>query len=206
MLALIFLLAFIYGFLLESVGKYLGSLMGFKYSLYLIGPRIFGVPLLAIFGWAFVITISISITSYLYRGQKNSLSNIFKLSLLDGFLLTLLDFLFEPSAVRLGWWQYFSGPKFYGVPLMNILAWIIGVFLFSYLVRLGLKRLKKTYVVSKIKYVFSVTSYVAISIISIGFAVLFGLYIILAIAVVSWGAILFTNRKIRTRVIEYFHD
>ena len=188
-ISFIFILSLVYGLLLESVGKYLATFVGFGYALHIPGPNILGVPFIAIIGWGFCICIALSISTYMFEHQTFTLGLLTKMSLLDAFILTILDFALEPSAVQLGWWQYFSEGKFYAVPVLNTLAWVFVVFLFSFLVRLFLKQRKKKLMIPHRLFIFSLTSYFIFAAITLGLAIYFGFYTIAFLAFVGWGIV-----------------
>ena len=101
-------------FLLEVIGVATGVIFGpYTYGTSL-GPKLWGVPLVIGFNWLLVIMGAISFTS---RYLKKSV--LFMITV--GILTILFDYLMEPVALRLDYWQWHTE----GVPLRNYLAWFL---------------------------------------------------------------------------------
>jgi putative membrane protein len=104
-------------FLTELAGVQTGLMFG-NYSYGdVLGPSIFGTPLVIGINW-FVLSYAIGIT--LSRLRLHPVL----LSLLGAAVMTALDVLIEPVAIMLGFWDW-NGP----VPVQNYIAWFVIAFI-----------------------------------------------------------------------------
>jgi putative membrane protein len=109
-----FIASFSITFLLELTGVHTGLIFGsYKYG-EVLGFRVSGVPLVIGFNWILIILGAFSIS--------NSFSkNTFLVCFLSGILSVAFDFIMEPVAVKLGYWQWDSGI----IPLLNYISWFV---------------------------------------------------------------------------------
>ena len=107
-------LIFVLGILVESIGTNTGILFGdYKYGTTL-GAKVFGVPLIIGVNWATMVVCS---STLVYRLKLNL---IWK-SVLAAILMTSLDFLIEPVAVKLDFWSWARGE----IPIYNYICWFV---------------------------------------------------------------------------------
>lgn len=116
-----FTATYIITYIFEVAGVYTGVIFGeYQYG-DTLGFKLAGVPLIIGINWVFVIagalTLAKGITGKMY-------STIF----LTAVLCVLFDFIMEPVAMKLGYWQWESGI----IPLQNYIAWFIISLLFAY--------------------------------------------------------------------------
>jgi bisanhydrobacterioruberin hydratase len=125
------ILSFLVGFGAEQAGVHTGLLFGnYSYG-EALGPKWFDVPLLIGVNWFIVVYAAGMLAEQLRHWAGRSLpvagkaafSRWFGFSLvLDGALLaTLFDWLMEPAAIRLGFWNWEGGQ----IPLLNYLTWFV---------------------------------------------------------------------------------
>ncbi len=108
-------------FLLEVIGVKTGLIFG-KY-LYgeTLGLKFFDVPLIIGFNWVFVILGAISIARIINN-------NKFVVSFIAAAIAVIFDFILEPVAIKLDYWQW-SGNI---IPLQNYAAWFAIAFFSSF--------------------------------------------------------------------------
>ena len=101
----------IYALVLESVAVATGVPYGrFGYS-GVLGPRLFGLaPLTVVLAWTPLILGSLAVTRRAWQAVA---------------LLVVLDLVLDPAAVRLGFWRWEEPGRYYGVPLVNFLGWVV---------------------------------------------------------------------------------
>jgi putative membrane protein len=137
------LLAFTTGMIVEMIGVNTGRLFGaYSYGT-VLGPKINGVPWLIGLNWFVVVFCSASVLQQMHDWFRNKMAKdgavmparIAKLSLLvdAAFLATFFDWLMEPVAVKLGFWQW----KTMDIPFYNYTCW----FIISLLLLLALQKL-----------------------------------------------------------------
>lgn len=123
-LILFFGLCFSFGYLSELIGTSTGLLFGEYAYGYAMGYLVLGVPLLIGVQW-FVTVFSIGHTVlFSYRlvygnGHRSILTN-FLLIIVAAGLTTLFDFVLEPAAVSLGYWEWHPDGV---IPLFNYISW-----------------------------------------------------------------------------------
>ncbi|MCK9150644.1 carotenoid biosynthesis protein [Methanobacterium alcaliphilum] len=59
--------------------------------------------------------------------------NKLKIIIISTFLVLMADFILDPAAVALKFWIFDSPGIFYGVPLMNLMGWVLTGFIASLL-------------------------------------------------------------------------
>lgn len=109
---------FVITFLLEAAGVASGMIFGEYYYSNVLGLKLWNVPVIIGFNWMLVLLGSISLSLRFF-------SRPFYTGLSTAFLAVIFDYLLEPAAVRLNYWQWLSG----SVPLQNYAAW--GIFAFT---------------------------------------------------------------------------
>jgi putative membrane protein len=128
---LFFGLCFLVGFICEVIGINTGLLFGNYVYGGAMGLKVFGVPILIGVQW-FVTVFSIgNIVLFGYnRGLKTKIkgnddrSFLINLALviIGAGLTTLFDFILEPAAISLTYWQWFPAGV---VPLFNYVCWFV---------------------------------------------------------------------------------
>ena len=116
---MIFLILGIYALLIESVS----IKTGFPYSKFvykeLMGLKILDiVPWSVFFVWPMLVISAVSLSGQIFKKKIV----IFFMSCI---LLMLLDFVFDPVATKLHFWDWQNGGLYYDVPFTNFLGWIL---------------------------------------------------------------------------------
>ena len=115
----------IYGILLEAVT--IQQLNTYKYGNFNI--MLFGTPLWIGTSWAVIIFSSMKITSAVFDDTP-------LLSFMVGLLTVSVDFIMDPIAVHIGFWEWGTMRNMCaGVPYGNFIAWFIVGFVFSFIFR-----------------------------------------------------------------------
>lgn len=119
-----FVLVFISGFVIESVGVNTGIIFGeYQYGKTL-GFQIFETPLIIGMNWLFLVYVSSSLTEGINSGKFISF-------LLPPVLMVVYDLVLEQVAPNLGMWNWNND----SVPLQNYFAWFVLAFLFVLVLR-----------------------------------------------------------------------
>lgn len=144
----IFLIGMIYGLVLENGGPMSVPALGFEgyfwennYKLYLFeffgyGIRISSVPMATHLGWSNVFLICYLFYEQIARAFPKIREGL-KATLIGGLIMTtsglLLDLQLDPIATRFRWWVWNTDllPVWFGVPLINYVAWFWAVFTFG---------------------------------------------------------------------------
>jgi putative membrane protein len=130
-----FVISFIIGLTTEIIGVNTGLLFGdYQYGS-VLGPKLFGVPLLIGLNWFIIVFCSGSVCSQgLNFLQKkfdvNVPSSVFKIAVViaGAAIATCFDIILEPAAVKLQFWSWENGV----IPLFNYICWFsISVILLS---------------------------------------------------------------------------
>ncbi|MGA9291597.1 MAG: carotenoid biosynthesis protein [Ignavibacteriaceae bacterium] len=109
---------YIITFILEVIGVKTGIIFG-EYSYgFVLGPKIFDVPLIIGLNWVVIILGAIIISRTFSRHLLIS-------SLMTGLLAVIFDLTLEPVAARFGYWFW----QWNMIPVQNYLAWFIISFL-----------------------------------------------------------------------------
>ena len=106
--------AFGLGMLAEWIGVHTGALFGqYQYGP-ILGPKLLGVPLIIGINWAMLSIVSASLlaTLKLHFWVEVALASL---------LMVFLDFLMEPVAVKLGFWNWHNGK----IPVFNYICWLL---------------------------------------------------------------------------------
>lgn len=111
------------GFTAEYVGVHTGLLFGdYEYGT-VLGPDFRGVPWLIAVNW-FVVVLGAAALMNVFVKQQRGLSKIQKqlFIIIGGALLaTALDWMLEPVAIELGYWQW-AGSE---IPIYNYVCWFV---------------------------------------------------------------------------------
>lgn len=126
--------AFAAGMMSESIGVNTGILFGDYLYGTVLGPRIFGVPLIIGFNW-FMVTFSAAaavgylldnLSTLLFKHDGSAVGKGAATILLHASLAaaaaTLFDWVMEPVAVKLGFWTW-TGDE--GIPILNYVCWFL---------------------------------------------------------------------------------
>ena len=107
-------LCFVVGVSIEIAGVQTGLIFGdYQYGS-VLGPKIWGTPLMIGINWTMLVYCAGSTVNRLFADQ-----NIWIKSALGAMLMTLLDVLIEPVAMQLNFWNWQDNI----VPLQNYFAW-----------------------------------------------------------------------------------
>lgn len=109
-------------FSLEVIGVKTGIVFGSYWYGETLGLKFLNVPLIIGFNWILVILGAIILC-------LKYIKNPVYISLISALLATLFDFFLEPTAIKLGYWNWSS----VSVPIQNYLAWFIISLLFAVL-------------------------------------------------------------------------
>ena len=120
-----FVLVYISGFVIESIGVNTGLIFGEYVYGETLGYQIFETPLIIGMNWLFLVYVSSSLTERLNSGRFISF-------LLPPVLMVAYDLVLEQVAPGLGMWNW----KNEVIPLQNYIAWFVVAFLFVLVFRL----------------------------------------------------------------------
>ena len=120
-----FVLVYISGFVIESIGVNTGFIFGEYIYGKTLGYQIFETPLIIGMNWLFLVYVSSSLTEKINSGNIISF-------LLPPVLMVVYDLVLEQVAPGLGMWNW----KGDSVPLQNYIAWLVIAFLFILIFRL----------------------------------------------------------------------
>lgn len=128
-------ITFILTLILEMVGTASGLIFGeYKYG-QVLQLQLFRTPLIIGLNWAIIILSATEIARNIVisiNKSKNTDSNIFYFitGILAALLTTAFDYILEPVAVYLGYWNW-GNSDIYKVPLQNYIAWFVISLIFS---------------------------------------------------------------------------
>lgn len=105
---------FIFGILIEVIGVHFGLFGQYKYG-NTLGVKVFEVPVIMGLCWMLLIYITGSVSHAFWKIP------IEVKALIAALLMTLLDFVLEPFAVKYGLWEWFSPD----VPVQNYISWFV---------------------------------------------------------------------------------
>lgn len=112
-------IVFLAGMGVEILGVQTDFPFGAYYYGDVLGPKVFGVPLLIGFNWFFLVYATVVIA------RQFKVYNIFLTAALAALVMVGYDFLLEPVAVHYDFWTWEVG----FIPLSNYLAWFVISFL-----------------------------------------------------------------------------
>lgn len=111
------------GFAISAIGTSTGSIFGSYCFGDALGPKLFGTPLLTAIVWAMATYMAFLSTSMLPLNNR-------RLTASAG-LMVLFDIMLEPTAARLGMWQFANND----VPFQNYVVWFLLGMLFLQVIR-----------------------------------------------------------------------
>ncbi len=109
-----FLIVFLFGFLIEVLGVSTGLIFGCYSYGESLGWKWQGVPLIIGINW---FILSLSARGLVLRFTKSKIS----LVIIPSILITVLDVLIEPVAVKLDFWSWEGGH----IPFQNYFMWLV---------------------------------------------------------------------------------
>jgi len=115
------IITYLITFSLEVIGVKTGLIFGEYLYGETLGLKLFDVPLIIGFNWVFVILGAISIARII---SKNNLV----VSLIAALIAVIFDFILEPVAIKLDYWQWSENI----IPLQNYAAWFLIAFFSSF--------------------------------------------------------------------------
>lgn len=121
------LFAFTVGMLSEIIGVKTGLIFGDYTYGPVLGPQIFGVPLIIGINWFLLVYLTGGIFSGLIK-------NDILAALLSSTLMVLMDMVLEPVAVKLDFWQWEQED----IPLSNFAGW----FLIAFIIQITYRKIK----------------------------------------------------------------
>lgn len=107
-------IAYLIGFVAEAAGVHTGLVFGHYSYGTVLGPKLSGVPLLIGMNWVVVLIGAIAVASKISDKPLQQ-------SLIAAAVATAYDWVMEPVAVKLGYWQWQNGV----IPMYNYLCWFI---------------------------------------------------------------------------------
>jgi bisanhydrobacterioruberin hydratase len=124
------IIAFVVGMVTETIGVKTGILFGSYHYGSVMGYQLNGVPLLIGINWAITVfcccTMIYKVESFLMKRLSDAAKISTAISTLSfiidvGLLATLFDYIIEPVAVKLGYWQWHSTH----IPRLNYVCWFM---------------------------------------------------------------------------------
>lgn len=104
---------FLFGFFIEVIGIKTQAVFGTYFYGETLGVKLFDVPLMMGFNWLLLV--------YCIAISLNKINNLFLFSFCSALVMTVLDFLIEPVAMKLDFWQWKNDV----VSIQNYVAWFI---------------------------------------------------------------------------------
>jgi putative membrane protein len=117
-IAICLVIFFLSGMIVEWIGTQTGWLFGDYYYGANLGPKIAGVPWVIGINWALLICCSASIAAKIQ-------ANPFVRAIVGASLMTVLDVLMEPVAIKSDYWHWSSAT----IPMYNYICWFVIAFL-----------------------------------------------------------------------------
>lgn len=108
--------------IVEILGVYTGEIFGSYHYGETMKVKIGGVPIIIGVNWAILISAA-------HEVSKKIISNKSIIPLITAFFISIFDFVMEPIAMRLDYWQWANN----SIPNQNYLVWFILGGIFSYL-------------------------------------------------------------------------
>lgn len=111
--------AFVFTVILEIIGSKTGLIFGRYAYGNSMSLKVGGVPIVIGLNWVVLLIAAFNATGYIFRFLflKSGWGQI----IVSSIMLTFLDFLIEPVAVQLDYWNWHNGD----IPLQNYLAWFL---------------------------------------------------------------------------------
>jgi putative membrane protein len=111
-----FIVAFGAGLITEIIGVNTGILFGSYHYGDVFGEKIFGVPLLIGLNWFCIVYAAYQVVMILPKSWQLSKVGI---ALSTAVLATIFDWIMEPVAIELGFWQWHTAE----IPFLNYVCW-----------------------------------------------------------------------------------
>lgn len=108
------LVCIFYGYFVELIGTKTALLFGHYWYGANLGTKIEGVPLVIGVNWAILVITSSSLTNMIRVNQWTKI-------ILAAALMTMLDFLIEPVAIKSDFWHWKNG----AIPFYNYVCWFL---------------------------------------------------------------------------------
>ena len=129
------LFTFVWTLSIEMIGTASGMIFGSYTYGQVLSLQIFNTPLIIGFNWVILIVsgseIARRFADYLaFLNKQNIYLKSFFTAMVSAVLITFFDYIMEPIAVYLGYWNW-GNDDFYMVPLQNYIAWFIISLVFS---------------------------------------------------------------------------
>ena len=113
-----FLMAVVVGMTTEMIGVNTGMLFGnYSYG-EVFGRKLFGVPVLIGINWFCIVYTSHVVAKKL---NSNTIKGKLSVALLAATIATVFDWIMEPVAMKLGFWNWNDGQ----IPLFNYCSWFV---------------------------------------------------------------------------------
>lgn len=112
---------FVLTIIFEIIGVKTDLIFGSYFYEDTLGIKIWGVPVLIGINWMMIIYGLFSFTGKYFNVNKLALS------LITGSFAVLFDFILEPVAIKLNYWEWNS----VSVPVLNYISWFVISFLFA---------------------------------------------------------------------------
>lgn len=114
----------LFGFFIEVIGVKTEVVFGSYYYGATLGFKWLDVPILMGLNWLLLV--------YAIATSLNKIKNVWLFSICAATIMTTLDFLIEPIAIKLDFWQWQNNI----IPIQNFVAWFILSFLLFFIFRL----------------------------------------------------------------------
>jgi uncharacterized membrane protein len=137
-----FAICLVIGNIFENLGVRTGFPFGHYYFTKLMGPKLFGVPILLGLAYLGMAYLSWSLARLILGGMRSSLvgSRVVALPLLAALIMVAWDFSQDPVwSTILHLWIWQQGGAYFGVPVSNFLGWYLTVYVFYQVFALYLK-------------------------------------------------------------------
>jgi putative membrane protein len=109
---------FVVTFLLEALGTATGKIFGAYTYGSTLGPQLFRVPVVIAFNWVLVILGALILARMITRKAVPA-------AFLGAAFAAGFDFLLEPTAMRLDYWNWTGVTSPWGIPIQNYVAWFL---------------------------------------------------------------------------------
>ena len=128
------LFAFTAGLFSEIIGVNTGVLFGDYHYSKVFGEKLMGVPILIGLNWFCIVYASFQVVLQLIKSVH---LNRVAVALLTALMATIFDFVMEPVAIQLGFWQWHT-PE---IPFLNYACWFsISFLIASFFHWIGVKK------------------------------------------------------------------
>lgn len=123
-----FLIAFVVGMITEVIGVNTGLLFGHYQYGQVLGPKVYGVPLLIGFNWFFIVFCAGALVTQCLDALQTKYklvipASIFSIAVVVGgaAIATCFDLILEPVAIQLNFWSWENGY----IPSFNYICWFL---------------------------------------------------------------------------------